>query len=451
MRTLYAVIYALGLVLSSPWWLLRSLLGPGRLRILKARFLGPPAPPPKGAPSPRVWVHSLSLGEANSARGLILELKERGFEPILSSTTPTGLAASRSAFPGLPVLPHPLDLGFSVGRFLRAAEPDCLIIVETDVWPGLLHHLKDRRIPAFLVSARLSPRSLANYRRVRFFWGGVLRLLSGIAAQTEEDRLGFIGLGADPARVRATGSLKFDSDPGATGPGTKGEWLSRAGWPGCRYLVAGSTHRGEERLIVDAFLEISPEFPDLRLVVAPRDKDRFGEAWALLSEAFPGAAARRSEAGGPDAGEGARPRAFLLDSLGELSSLYAVADLAIIGKSFPGPHEGGGHNPLEAAAKGKAVLSGPRVHNFKWMFGALRAAGAAEIVEAGDLAGRLLALFRDPRLLEAMGRKGREFALAHAGSAKRTLDFLAELGLPRPPGGDAGGADAQGPGGQGLA
>ncbi|MDR2339416.1 MAG: glycosyltransferase [Deltaproteobacteria bacterium] len=430
MRAIYQAIYFLGFLLSSPWWVLRGIANPERLRVTRARLLGPPRILPKLDGRKRAWVHALSLGEVHSARELVRELKAKGLDVVVTSTTVSGLAMARASFPGLPVLPSPLDFRLSLKRFLKSTDPDFLIIVETDVWPGALAGLKRRNIPASLVSARLSPRSFANYRRIRFFWKGVLSMLSHIAAQTEEDRENFIILGAPPDKVGVAGNLKFDQGSGDPDPSGKERILKEAGWPEGRYILAGSTHTGEERLIVKAYLAALAEHPELKLCVAPRDRQRFARVWRLLQEACPGHAARRSE---PEATpEGAK--VFLLDSLGELERFYAICDIAIIGKSFPGPHEGGGHNPLEASAKGKPVLTGPRCHNFKWMYQALLKCGAAEIVEAGKLSERLGRLLDDPAGLKAMGEEGRDFTMAHRGAAKRTLALVdpEDFGEPEP-------------------
>jgi 3-deoxy-D-manno-octulosonic-acid transferase len=171
---------------------------------------------------------------------------------------------------------------------------------------------------------------------------------------------------------------------------------------------------------MSSFVELWPKHKDLRLLIAPRDRHKFGLAWRIVSEAFPKDSARRSKPGPADSGA----RVFLLDTLGDLERFYCLAEVALIGKSWPGPHEGGGHNPLEAAARGKAVLSGPRVSNFKWMYKALAAAGAARIIDKSELTAVLDELLDTTGLAESMGRKGREFVESHRGAARETMKSL---------------------------
>jgi 3-deoxy-D-manno-octulosonic-acid transferase len=303
---------------------------------------------------------------------------------------------------------------------LKATDPDELILVETDIWPGILDSLKHHKIPSSLVSARLSPRSYRNYRRIRFFWKKVLNLFTHIAVQTEEDEDKFLQLGALESQLKVTGNLKFDQQVEELSPNIKETILKECNWPEGRYILAGSTHPSEEILILETFLEISKEIPDLKLVIAPRNRSRFGLTWRLIQDMVGDAAMRRTKSTEIHK----NPSVFLLDTLGELDRFYSLCDIAIIGKSFPGPHEGGGHNPLEPASKAKPVLSGPRCHNFKWMYNALSECGAAEIVTKDTLGPRLKAILNDPELLKSMGEKGREFILTHQGSAKKTLAFI---------------------------
>ncbi|MDR1308704.1 MAG: hypothetical protein LBL95_02200 [Deltaproteobacteria bacterium] len=420
MRALYAIIYTLAFCLATPYWLVRGILNPSYLRTLKARFIGPGKVLPKMDGQRRIWVWALSLGEVLSARELVKELVDGGYDVVVTATTLSGLAQARAIWPKLAIFPSPLDFRLSTRRFLDLVDPDRLILVETDIWPGILMGLKRRNLPSHLVSARLSPRSFKNYRRISFFWGKVLRHFDSISAQTAEDREKFLALGADPAKVSVTGNLKFDQPSVKAGPEEKLAILEETGWPDGRWLVAGSTHIGEEDLIMSSFVELWPRHGDLRLLIAPRDRHKFGLTWRIVSEAFPKDSARRSRPGPSDSGA----RVFLLDTLGDLERYYSLAEVALIGKSWPGPHGGGGHNPLEAAARGKPVVSGPRVSNFKWMYKALAEAGAARTVDKSELTAVLDELLSTPGLAESMGRKGREFVESHRGAAGETIKSL---------------------------
>jgi 3-deoxy-D-manno-octulosonic-acid transferase len=362
----------------------------------------------------------MSLGEVLSARELVKELEKTGAEVVVSATTLTGLKMAKQTWPKLLVLPSPLDFSLSIRRFLNFIEPDLLIQVETDIWPGILLEMKKRNLATALVSARISPRSFKNYSRIRFFWGKVLKQFDHIAAQTEEDKEKLIFLGADPKSLAVTGNLKFDQPISQSTTGGRTALLAETGWPDGRWLVAGSTHMGEETIIMEAFKKLLPKFQDLKLLIAPRDRHKFGLTWRQIKHFFPETSARRSCPSSSDQSA----KVFLLDSLGELESFYDLAEIALIGKSWPGSHEGGGHNPLEAAVRGKPVMAGLSVHNFKWMYQALSAEGGALIVEKQELASVLEDLLSKPDKLREMGELGQKFVLNHRGSVQETIKFL---------------------------
>ncbi|MDR2459809.1 MAG: 3-deoxy-D-manno-octulosonic acid transferase [Deltaproteobacteria bacterium] len=420
MRVLYSILYALAFFLGSPYWLVRGMVNRNFLRTMKARILGPGRILPKMSGVPRIWVWALSLGEVLSARKLVATLLESKVEVVISATTQTGLAIARSLWPTLVVLPSPLDFRMSTRNFVKQVEPDFLILVETDIWPRILEELKKRSIPASLVSARLSPRSYRNYKLIKPFWSKVLSNFETIAVQSQEDLEKFENLGVAPERMLVTGNLKFDVDPFDFGPNAREALLEKTGWPDGRYILLGSSHPGEESLILSIFKGLAEVHPLLRLIIAPRDVPKFEKVWELINQSFPGRAGRRSMPSTDDK----EALVFLLDTLGELANFYSLADLAIIGKSFPGRHEGGGHNPLEAAISGCPVITGPQVHNFKWVYKALVKAGGALVTDSQKLSGLMASLLNDPLKLKEMGEKGRNFVLANRGSVAKTLEFI---------------------------
>ncbi|MDR1578421.1 MAG: hypothetical protein LBT86_09410 [Deltaproteobacteria bacterium] len=420
MRAFYTIIYALGFLLACPYWLIRGLFNRLYFKTLKQRFIGPGKLLPRLDGHPRIWVWAMSLGEVLSARELVRELEKDGHEVIISATTLAGLAMAKTNWPNHIVLPSPLDFALSVRRFLEHTQPDHLILVETDLWPGILLELKRRSLTASLVSARLSPRSFKNYHRVRFFWSKVLALFDHIVTQTQEDRDKYLALGARPATVAVGGNLKFDLATPGEGEKAKADLLADTGWPEGRYLVAGSFHAGEDVMILRIFRDLLPEFPDLRLILAPRDHHKFCQVYRLAQELFPQRAARRSAPSPEDR----QAHVFILDTLGELENFYVLAEVALIGKSWPGHHESGGHNPLEASIRSRAVLAGPHVHNFKWIYQALTEAGGALLVEKNDLADQLKSLLGDPERLARMGKVGQQFVAQHRGAVRATLDLI---------------------------
>jgi 3-deoxy-D-manno-octulosonic-acid transferase len=218
------------------------------------------------------------------------------------------------------------------------------VVVETDFWPNLLAGLAGRGVPAVLVNGRISPRSLKGYRRVAGFWSRVLHLFAFIGCQTDADRDRFLSLGAPPDRTVTVGNLKYDRRPPDGGPPVRAALLEETGLPDGRYLVGGSTHPGEEDVLLGVFRRLGTDRPDLRLILAPRNPERSEAVWRSIQKTGL-AAARRSA--GPVSGH---PAVFLLDTLGELDRFFELADVVFMGKSLDLPGEGGGHNLLEPAA-----------------------------------------------------------------------------------------------------
>ncbi|MDR1035237.1 MAG: hypothetical protein LBT40_01280 [Deltaproteobacteria bacterium] len=445
MRLIYSVIYTLLFAVSLPFLGVRCLVNRVFCRHLAARFRGPGKILPKLGGRPRVWIWALSLGEVLSARELARKLSEGGADVVVTSTTLAGFAMARQLFPDLTVLPSPLDFRVSARRFLDCTDPDCLLLIETDVWPGILMELRRRGVPAYFAGARLSPRSFGRYRLVRFFWRRVLDMFSGIAVQTKEDLAMFLELGADPARIRATGNLKFDQEPAPRLHGERERILEETGWPDGRWIVGGSVHPGEDFMILELFRILSRDRPELRLLVAPRDRHRFAAFRRHAREAFPGETAARSRPSEDDV----RAKVFVLDTLGELRRFYLLGEVALVGKSWPGRHEGGGHNPLEPALLGIPVVSGPRVSNFKWMYSALLSEGGAVIADRRSLPAVMKELLDTEGKLPEMGRRARDFVMSHRGAVERTLDFLNPPGW-KGPGEAVTAEDGPGTAGSGL-
>jgi len=423
MRIIYKIVYTLGFVLTWPYWLVRDIIH-HKPYSFKARFLGPGRMLPKQAGRPRVWVWALSLGEVLAAKDLVPALEEAGAEVIISSTTAVGRDAAARSFPGRIILASPLDFGLSTRRFLDFVAPDLLVLVETDIWPGILFRLTQRDIPKALISARISPRSFRGYGYIKIFWGRVLRLFELITTQSEEDRERLIGLGSDRETTVALGDLKFDREVRETSPEEKAAVLKETGWPEGRWIVAGSTHAGEEDVIIDAFMSLKEKDPakyaDLHLLLAPRNKSDFQAVWDHLCERGLPACHR----GDPRASDQEKD-IFLLDTLGELERFYDLAEIALVGKSWTGRHKGGGHNPLEPAARGKPVLFGPLTHNYRWMSKALIASGGGLMIpDQAALAAALEDLLEHPDKARTMGRAAADFVRRHQGTTRKTVDLL---------------------------
>ena len=377
-----------------------------------------------------VWVHAVSVGEVTAAAPLLREIKAR--HPTLclfvTTVTATGRQTVIERVPQADATAYfPLDFPRVAERVLRLVEPRAFLCVETELWPNFLFALARRGVPAFLVNARLTERSARRYAWARRLFQPALAGVVGFGAQTAADAERLAAIGADPGRIVITGNLKFDQ---GTEDADMPSAARRAGLglgPEERLWVAGSTHPGEEMHLVRAYLRLRERDPRLVLLLAPRHLDRLDKVEAMVREE--GAepvrrtapiGGRRSASAGP--ASGAAPRVILLDTLGELASLYAEAEVAFVGGTLAPV---GGHNLLEPAARGKPVVFGPHTHKCEEIARTLLAAGAGVRVDSTealvDQVGRLLA---DGALRARMGRQGLEMVARNRGAVDRTLALV---------------------------
>jgi len=370
-----------------------------------------------------VWVHAVSVGEVLAARPLLRALAEqRPNDPlILSTITPAGFSVASQQGGGVVPVYFPLDLRGCVRRALDALHPACVLLVESELWPTVLRAAASRGVPVAVVNGRLSSRTFARYRLVRPWlprlFGRVERFL--MQSQADADRL--LALGVPPDRVQVTGSLKWDASLSARpDPQAVQETAARLGLGADQpVIVAGSTHRGEETLILRAFQALRAAHPAARLIVAPRHLERLAEVEELLRQALV-RAVRVSAVRSGEAWEVA-----LVDAFGELPRYYALASVVVIGGSFI-PH--GGQNPLEAASLGKPVVFGPSMHNFEAITHQLLAHHAArQATDEHEFAVLLEELVGRPEEAREMGRRAQELTERFQGATRRTMDALQPL------------------------
>jgi 3-deoxy-D-manno-octulosonic-acid transferase len=377
---------------------------------------GPPLP------AGGLWVHAVSVGEVQAAASLVRALRSRypALPLTLTTSTPTGRGRARSLFGADVAIRYlPYDLPGPMRRFLDRVRPRLGIILETELWPNLYRACDRRQLPLVLASARVSARSAGRYRLLR----GVVReaLAHGVvvAAQSEADAARFAGLGASPARTHVIGNLKFDFELPA-GAEAGGGALRQALGAGRPVWVAGSTHEGEEELVLDAHARVREVRPDALLVLAPRHPPRCAAVAGLLRRR---GVAFVTRSGGAPVAPGTA--VLLLDTLGELVLYYAAADVALVGGSLVPV---GGHNLLEPAALGTPVVTGPYTANAAPVARLLVEAGAAEVVADGSaLAAAVLRLLGDRRAREAAGQRGRAAVSANRGALARFLALIEPL------------------------
>ena len=345
-------------LLLSPWVLFRAWRG--RLPGLGQRLgLIPPVLAPSSGSV--IWLHAVSLGEVKAAAPLLEEFRARfpQLRVVLTTSTRTGWEAARAILRSEEtVLFPPLDLAWICRRFLRRIRPQAVLVMETELWPNLFREVKRSGIPLLLVNGRISNRAYPRYRASRFFWRRVLAQPDAILAQSTRDAERFIAIGAPPQKVEAAGNLKFAirPDPAAIVPRLRAMTKEATADP---ILVAGSTMPGEEKFLLAAFRELAQEFPRLWMILAPRHPERF-EAVAEEVRAWGVPMRRRSELNPQTQLE--LPGVLLLDSTGELGSVYELATVAFVGGTLVPT---GGHNILEAAYFGKPIVIGPSMSNFQ--------------------------------------------------------------------------------------
>ncbi len=376
---------------------------------------------------PRCWVHAVSVGEAVTAVPLVEAIRRRwpDLSVILTTVTPTGARIVSDRLAGVATHRYfPLDLPGPVGRALDSVRPRFFISMETELWPNFLRTLTRRGIPSMIASGRISDRSFWRYRMVRPFMRRVLRTVSVFAMQSHEDARRIIALGAPPERVVVTGSLKTDAEP--EDPAARELWERLLGLaPGEEVWVAGSTHRGEDGIVLDVFQRLKPRRPALTLLLAPRHPERVPEVERLVRERGL-ASVRRSEL----PRERSPHAVIVLDTVGELAQFYRVAHVVFVGGSLVPT---GGHNMLEPALRAKPVLFGPHTTNFRESAELLLAAGGARVVRDGpELEAAVAELLADPTHARAMGERGQQAVLRRQGGVRATLELVERYLYPGP-------------------
>jgi 3-deoxy-D-manno-octulosonic-acid transferase len=377
-----------------------------------------------------IWIHAVSVGEALTARALIADLRARypGLKLFLSTTTLTGQQVARTSIQGVDaVFFLPFDLPPFVNRTLRLVKPRLFIMMETEIWPNLLRACRRTGVKTMLVNGRISTRSYPRYRMARAFFRRVLADVDRFCMQSDESARRVIDIGAEPKRVVVTGSLKFDSldAPAIAGRGP-GRVLRYFRIPNARpVFVAASTLKGEEAPVLAAFAALRRVYPSALLVIAPRKPERFPEAEAL-ARAEGLRVMRRT-----DLAVDAEPRTdvVVLNTIGELAQLFQIATVVFVGGSLV---EAGGHNILEPAAHGKAVVFGPHMQNFAEIAETfVRNQAAIQVESAAELPAVVMRLLGDPIERARLGAAARALVDANRGAKPRTLAVVANL-LPLP-------------------
>jgi 3-deoxy-D-manno-octulosonic-acid transferase len=426
-RFIYNLFWPIGLLFFLPGYLVKMIRRGGyrekfgqRLgiydRVVRARL----------SKQRSTWLHAVSVGEVNVALKLANALRtpEPDLRCVLTTTTTTGFALARkNAPPWIEVMYTPLDYAPIMRRAFSVIHPTRIVLVEAEVWPNLVAEAHARRIPLALANARLSPRSERRYRQFRFFIAPTFRLLDLVCVPEKEDTGRWAALGVSRDRIRVTGSIKYDPDVQAESQAVAASPRDAWSTPGLEYpvLFGGSTHRGEEEILVNVFLRLRQRVPSLRLFIAPRHVERLREIRAqldalrlhviLASEAV----ARRE----------LNTDCLLLDTTGELQRWYGIATVVFVGKSLT-VH--GGQNPVEPILAGKPVVFGPHMENFATLAQTLVSKnGAIQVRDVRSLERAVAELLRDRELCQRLVQNAHEVLSEHRGATARAAALIHEL------------------------
>jgi 3-deoxy-D-manno-octulosonic-acid transferase len=352
------------------------------------------------AVKPNIWLHAVSVGEVMVLDGFIDQLKKGypGYQIIATVTTKTGyeLACHRLKDKAL-IIPSPIDFSFVAAAFVNLIKPKVYIAVETEIWPNLYSQLFHHKIPIMVINGRISDNSFGRYKAIRFLLKGVLNQVSVWCMQSQRDAGKIMDLGAESSRVKVTGNIKFDDLPIISDTAAIKLSKDHLWW------VAGSTHPGEDEIILDVYGKIVKDNPNWRLVIAPRHIERAVRIKELVANA-----------GAKDV--------IVVDTIGQLRSLYAQASLVFVGKSLC---VGGGHNVIEPAFYGKAIIVGPRCANFRDIIACFKDGNAiTQVDDAQGFEKAVNELCAEPVKRERLGHAARQVIAANQGATKRSLEYL---------------------------
>jgi 3-deoxy-D-manno-octulosonic-acid transferase len=422
MYWLYSALLAVGLLLSLPYWMFGKRRH-GKYRAGLRERLGKVPSRLQGQTGSAIWVHAVSVGEVLAVGELVWELRRRfpGNQVLVSTTTATGQKLANRRFGEESVFYFPLDFGFAIRPYLTRLKPRLIVIAETEFWPNFLRLARKSGARVAVVNARISDRSWPGYRRARSFGilAAVLRNIDLFLAQTEEDARRLRAIGAAAERIQVSGNLKFDvtaPDPPAIMASLRSVFQQAGAGP---IIVCGSTVEEEEGLLLLAFQNVLASHPRAVMILAPRHPERFGDVAQLL-ERMGIRFWRRSLWGGDSIAGGV----FLVDTIGELASLYALGDVAFVGGSLV-PR--GGHNIIEPAQHGVPIIVGNHTDNFRDIVGLFQSQDAVRVVGPAEFPLVLMELLSSDAERVALGRRGAETLRSQMGATERTLKALERL------------------------
>jgi 3-deoxy-D-manno-octulosonic-acid transferase len=375
---------------------------------------------------PRVWIHAVSVGEVTAAAPIVtyLKMKRPEVEIIFSTSTETGQEmAHRFIKDAAAFIYFPLDIPYIVRKMIKLAKPDVFVLVETELWPNFLQVCKMRHIKALMVNGRISPRSYSKYRLTRVFWKRILYNLNAAGMIAEIDAVRLQNIGMDSAKIKVLGNAKYDALAALAAPALREEIARRLNArKNERFFVAGSTHEGEEKIIICVYRELLKCYPDFKLIIVPRHIERTKDILSLLQQGnFDDVLTLTDINNGRKRKD---ERVIVVDIIGELFNIYSLATIVYCGGSLV-PR--GGQNILEAATWGKVIFYGPSMEDFSQEKALLEEAGCGVTIKnAEELLHGIIQVLENPEELRRRGEKGKSVVLANIGAAARYADLISK-------------------------
>jgi len=427
MYILYNTILVIAAVFALPYYGLKIIFAGKYRKSFVQKFGGRQSKKFKNLKNgPRIWIHAVSVGEVTAASPIVASLKEKRPEVqiVFSTSTETGQEMAQKLIRKADALIYyPLDIPRVVRKMIEQVNPSVFVLVETELWPNFLHLCARRGIKTLLANGRISPRSYRRYYRTRFFWKRVLQDLDAARMISEIDARRIKDIGMDPPKVGILGNAKYDGLASAVSPLIHREIAQRLHvQEGERFLVAGSTHEGEEKIVIEVYRKLLSRFPEFKLIIVPRHIERTAAVVQLLRRENFSDILTLSEidSGRQRCGE----RVTVVDIIGELFKVYALADVVYCGGSLVPK---GGQNILEAAAWGKVIFYGPSMEDFSRERIMLEEAGCGNTVRDGaELLQKIIAVLENPQELRQRGERGKEVVLANIGAAARYAEWISK-------------------------
>ena len=375
---------------------------------------------------PRVWIHAVSVGEVTAAAPIVasLKMKRPEVEIIFSTSTETGQEMARKFIKGAAAFIYfPLDIPYIVRKMIRLVKPDIFVLVETELWPNFLQTCKMRQIKTLMVNGRISPRSYSKYRLTRFFWKRILYNLNAAGMIAEIDAVRLQNIGMDSKKINVLGNAKYDALAALAAPALREEIARRFNaQKNERFFVAGSTHEGEEKIIIDVYQQLLKRYSEFKLIIVPRHIERTNDVLGLLRQANINDVVTLSDIN--NGRKRKEERVIVVDVIGELFKVYSLASVVYCGGSLV-PR--GGQNILEAAAWGKVIFYGPSMEDFSAEKGLMEEAGCGKTIRNGEeLRQGIIQALENPEELRRRGEKGKAVVQANIGAAARYADLISK-------------------------